>query len=159
MFVEPVTGEWLQDNYEDFAVNNACMAFAERSGVPSFLVQTNSDLDLSRGVDGDDVSETVFAGQLQSGAFSIKVEWAQSDCLPEAPPGTLIALAIKLGACPDKRQGFQQLLNFKVEEFASLPNLYAAYIAFSGLQTNALVPVAGALEVIVALVGQGHSLP
>jgi len=159
MFVEPVTGEWLQDNYEDFAVNNACMAFAERSGVPSFLVQTNSDLDLSRGVDGDDVSENVFAGQLQSGAFSIKVEWAQSDGLPEAPPGTLIALAIKLGACPDKRQGFQQLLNFKVEEFASLPNLYAAYIAFSGLQTNALVPVAGALEVIVALVGQGHSLP
>jgi len=53
--------------------------------------------------------------------------------------------------------GFQQLLNFKVEEFASLPNLYAAYIAFSGLQTNALVPVAGALEVIVALV-VGHKL-
>eukprot|EP00931_Biecheleriopsis_adriatica_P014688 TRINITY_DN11667_c1_g2_i2.p1 TRINITY_DN11667_c1_g2~~TRINITY_DN11667_c1_g2_i2.p1 ORF type:complete len:255 (-),score=29.12 TRINITY_DN11667_c1_g2_i2:324-1088(-) len=86
MFVEPVTGEWLQDNYEDHAVHNACMEHAERAQVPSLLLQTNADLDLSRGID----SETE--------AFGLEIAFLPgSEVTAVRRPQTLIGLAVAIG--------------------------------------------------------------
>ena len=46
LFTEPVTSEWLQDNFEDWIIHWACMKHAEAEKIQSLLLQTNADLDL-----------------------------------------------------------------------------------------------------------------
>lgn len=160
MFVEPITSEWLQDNYEDFAVHNACLAHAEHANIPALLIQTNADLDLPRGIDGDDVSANVFGGGLQmSGAFSIGVTW--SKLVSGKPPAAadLISIALVMNVAEDKKTCFEEMLNFDVSNFESLSGFYAAYIAYSAYTTNSMIPVAGILEVMYCLIQQGHTLP
>jgi len=160
MFVEPVTGEWLQDNYEDHAVHNACMEHAERMHVPSLLLQTNADLDLSRGIDGEELSASIFGGQLQTEAFGLKIEFVHGSevTVVQRQPQTLIELACAVGGAQDKKLAFKQLLNFDPAQYATLSRLYPRYIAFSAAHTDASVPVAGALELAVVLLANGHPM-
>jgi len=152
-FVEPVTGEWLQDNYEDWAVAEACVAYAESTGALSLLVQTNSDLDLYRGIDADDLNANVFAGQLQTEAFSTSLgNWGQG-------PLTGIGLAVMLGNAPSKKAACRALLNFDPANFASLSDLYPSFMAFSASQSDAPISVAGVLELMAALTRMDHNLP
>mmetsp|Transcript_120083 Transcript_120083/g.231599 ORF Transcript_120083/g.231599 Transcript_120083/m.231599 type:complete len:522 (-) Transcript_120083:191-1756(-) len=154
MFVEPITGEWLQDNFEDFTVHNAVLAYAERASVPAFLLQTNADLDLARGIDGDDVSTHVFGGRLQMrGVFCIDIEWK------DAPAKDLIGLALIMNRAPDKASSFLEILNFNVLDFDTLSGFYARYIAYAASLTNAQLPVAGVVEVMNSLIQTGHELP
>lgn len=160
IFVEPLTSEWLQDNYEDNAMHNACITWAEQAHAPALLVQTNADLDLSRGIDGDELSRNVFEGRLQTNAFEVPITWpGLAGQALESAPKTIIGIALELSMATPKRAAFQQLLNFDPVNFSTLPRLYAAYIAFSASISDAQVPIAGVLEVISALQHSGHSLP
>jgi len=96
-FHEPVTGEWLQDNYEDNMVHLACTNYVERVGVPSLLLQTNADLDLTRGIDGDDLDASIFGGQMQTDAFNQRIEFKPGEVTDLPQPHTLIKLAVHIG--------------------------------------------------------------
>ena len=160
LFVEPVTCEWLQDNYEDNVVHAVCMEHAERAGIPSLLLQTNTDLDLSRGVDGEDLMAHIFRGKMQTGAFLQNIEFKGESLAGQPPPKTVIGLAVAIGEAPNKQEAFRRYLNIDPADHVTLPSFYAAYIAYSAKQTNAALPVAGVLEVIVTLVGrEGHDMP
>jgi len=157
MFVEPVTGEWLQDNYEDFAMHSICIAHAENTGVPVMLVQTNSDLDLTRGIDGQELATSIFGGRLQTEAFNVKLK-----PICEADAGrfdSLIKLAITLGVEKDKKVAFQRDLNYDTAKYADMPSIYASFIVFAADRTNAMLPVAGITEVLLALINSAHELP
>jgi len=160
MFIEPLTSEWLQDNYEDFCVHTACLTFAEEACIPVFLIQTNADLDEPRGIDGKDVSEAVFDGKLQyGGAMAVGIRWKESSEVKDKLPN-ILQLSLKLNNDKFKDVQFKELLNYDVEEFESLPSLYAAYIAYSAKEQPAtLIPVAGILEVITALLENQHEMP
>ena len=72
-FVEPVSNQWLQDNYEDNFVHHVCMESAQSAGIPVFVLQTNTDLDLPRGINADDINTNIFRGVMKTNAFSQKI--------------------------------------------------------------------------------------
>jgi len=161
MFVEPMS-EWLQDNYEDFAVHNVCLAWAEKYGKPALLVETNADLDLKRGIDAEELAREVYQGKLQRNAFTMKVTWG--DCYTprcsrdrdgqstiEKALERYIDIPIALGLKPGKKAGFMKFFGFDANEYAKLPSLYAAYVAYAATVSDATIPVAGLLEVMYAL--------
>jgi len=116
-------------------------------------------LDLARGIDGDDVSVHVFGGQLQMrGVFGLAIEWTEATS--GVPPlKDVIGIALHINTARDKAGSFRELLNFDVKEFDSLPSYYASYIAYSASMTDAILPVAGVLEVISCLHEKEHPLP
>jgi len=176
MFVEPITGEWLQDNYEDFVVHNLCLAYAEQARIPAFLVQTNADLDVGRGIDGDDVSAMVFEGSLQMrNTFNIGLAWKpgkapnveafRGDAMVKAKQAdiditSVIDLALNTSWATNKRAALSSGFGFDVEKWESLQKdgFYPSYIAFAGA-LNTSISVAGVLEVFNALWCRGHDLP
>ena len=149
MFIEPVTSEWLQDNFEDWFMHCACMKYAETEGIQSLLIQTNADLDLGRGIDQHDLEAFLFGDdQLQTSAFNQQISFKSAEA---SEPSTLLDLAVKLGGARDKKHAFIEYLGFNPANHSSLSSFYAGYMAFSASQTDAAIPVAGILEVISCL--------
>jgi len=160
IFVEPVSGEWLQDNFEDWMLHSACMAHAEKHHIPSWLIQTNSDLDLCRGVDQQNVNAVVFGGSLQTNAFGHRIEFFKKLPLERRTPQTLIELACSISDARDKKDAFKQFLGLDSADYMKIPNYYAGYMMFSASQTNAPIPIAGLVEVaVIALSNHSDTLP
>ena len=63
-FVGPLSGQWLQDNYEDNFVHLVCMHATQAAGTPVYLLQTQTELDLERGVPKKELDDNVFGGGL-----------------------------------------------------------------------------------------------
>ena len=106
LFTEPVTSEWLQDNFEDLIIPYACMKHAETQKIQSLLVQTNSDLYLSRGIDKCDLEARIFGmGRLQTNAFTQSSTFQSEEALATLPV-TLQNLAVQLGGQQNKSKAF-----------------------------------------------------
>ena len=157
--VEPVTAEFLQDNYEDLLVHDVSMTYAEKNKIPCLLIQTNSDLDLCRGIDKAALNDTVFNHQLQSGAFNQAIDInkviAQKAGLPSVPR-TILELACMLWKI-NKKKAFQHLFGIQTETLGITEtrwNLYTAYMVFAGTETQASIPIAGLLEIITSVLRQ-----
>eukprot|EP00931_Biecheleriopsis_adriatica_P048227 TRINITY_DN27869_c0_g1_i1.p1 TRINITY_DN27869_c0_g1~~TRINITY_DN27869_c0_g1_i1.p1 ORF type:complete len:607 (-),score=118.58 TRINITY_DN27869_c0_g1_i1:133-1911(-) len=159
LFVGPLSSQWLQDNYEDHVVHHICMDSTQRARVPVFLVQTNSGLDLCRGIVSSDIQNNIFHGRLQGEAFVQNISFRES--VPEECPASLMDLAKLLGSHGDKCWAFKTYLgvdpagNFALGQVS---NFYAGFIVF-GAASNVQLPVAGVLEVITSLQLQGHTMP
>jgi len=175
-FVEPVTSEWFQDNYEDNVVHEVCMAYAEREGVMALVLQTNSGLDLPRGIDRDDLDRNIYGHQLETDAYQLKIEFksgmeqcteidedtiskGESNRVVVKVPDNLINLAVTVGLDNDKKAAFRKYLNFDPADFAKVPRFYASYMAYSAAQSYAPIPVAGILELISYLLKTNHDMP
>eukprot|EP00747_Dinoflagellata_sp_TGD_P058868 gnl/TRDRNA2_/TRDRNA2_151322_c0_seq1.p1 gnl/TRDRNA2_/TRDRNA2_151322_c0~~gnl/TRDRNA2_/TRDRNA2_151322_c0_seq1.p1 ORF type:complete len:592 (+),score=111.62 gnl/TRDRNA2_/TRDRNA2_151322_c0_seq1:114-1778(+) len=180
-FVEPVTSEWLQDNYEDHAVHEACMQFVESSGALMLLLQTNSDLDLPRGIDGDELAEHIFGpGGMQTGAFEQRIVFEATEPASataaltentnlqakdtESTQLTLIKLATDIGRAEDTKLAFKQYLGLDLSTEATQKvvrslSLYAGFLAYtSEHKPHTELPVAGILELVASLAaGKGGS--
>ena len=67
---------FLQDNYEDWVMLYEGLRYVQAAEVPAemWLVQTNSDLDMDRGIGRAAVDGSVFGGQMQGAdAFNVEV--------------------------------------------------------------------------------------
>ena len=170
-FVNPLSSPWLQDNYEDHWVHDVCMKNAQKAGIPVLLLQTNSDLDLSRGAGESDINTNVFQGRLQTNAFGQKIVF-QKGFQAEKIPDSVINLAVAIGLAPDKKEAFKEYLNFDLDDAMlggaqescqkqpCVQNLYSDFISFGAATMKAAqLPVAGVLEVIASLQQQGHEMP
>ena len=65
----------MQDNYEDNFVHLVCMHATQATGTPVYLLQTQTELDLERGVPKKELDDNIFGGGLQTGAFSQKIDF------------------------------------------------------------------------------------
>ena len=150
MFTQPIS-ELLQDNFEDDVSHHVCMEYVEAEQIQSLLIQINPELDLSRGIDHDELEDSIFGeGKLQMNAFNQCMTFKSVEA--SAPPPTkLLDLAVKLGGVQHKSTASVNLLGFDPKHHVVLRNVYAGYMAFSAAESDASVPVAGVLEIIAEL--------
>jgi len=78
-----------------------CGAHAARRGALSLVVQTNSGIDLHRGIDGDEISRSLFAGCLQGDSLGEQIQHKGGQS-----PGTLLELAIAISTASDKAEWY-----------------------------------------------------
>ena len=76
-FVGPLSGQWLQDNYEDNFVHQVCMQATQAAGTPVYLLQTQTELDLERGIPEEELNINIFERELKTGAFSQKIHFPE----------------------------------------------------------------------------------
>ena len=160
-FVEPLSNQFLQDNYEDNFVHHMCMTSAQEAGIPVFLLQTNTDLDLSRGIQTDDINGNIFDGDLQTNAFGAKISFQDASQVEQFPE-SVIDLAVRIGDSSNKRQAFKDYLHFDPSGARGQhirETLYADFIIFCAAKSNARLPFAGVMEVIASLQRQEHKMP
>ena len=60
----------MQENYDDNFVNLVCMHATQAVGTPVYLLQTQTELDLEKGVPKEKLDVNIFGGGLQTGALS-----------------------------------------------------------------------------------------
>ena len=73
-FVGPLSGQWLQNNYENDFVHLVCMHATQAAGTPVYLLQTQTELDLERGVPKKELDDDIFGSGLQPGDFPQKIQ-------------------------------------------------------------------------------------
>eukprot|EP00930_Biecheleria_cincta_P028787 TRINITY_DN2005_c0_g1_i1.p1 TRINITY_DN2005_c0_g1~~TRINITY_DN2005_c0_g1_i1.p1 ORF type:complete len:624 (-),score=94.85 TRINITY_DN2005_c0_g1_i1:81-1952(-) len=164
-FQEPLSSQYLQDLFEDHSIHDSVMREADKMGIPVFLLQTNSELDLCRGINQGELNGNVFQDQLQTNMFNQKICFPQGLDTGEKMPQTVIEIATKVGGAPDKNKAFQQFLGIdlgghdNVANCGSLPRFYPDFIQFCARSSNETVPVAGVLELLSCIVARGQKMP
>ena len=103
----PLSNQCLQGNYEDHVVHHICMGSAQRACVRVWLLQTNADLDLSRGIIRSYVNTNFFCGRLQSDACGQQIGFGEESVdeihrKVQKVPDTLIDLATAIGSAKNK---------------------------------------------------------
>ena len=65
----------MQDNYEDNFVHLVCMHATQAVGTPVYLLQTQTELDLEKGVPNKKLDDNIFGRELQTGAFCQRIDF------------------------------------------------------------------------------------
>lgn len=124
----PLWADKMQDNYEDWIVHAEALLYAAESpGVEVMLLQSNPELDLARGINGEEVNANIFGGKLQIDAFTQKLSWktdVPASLLDRDPraggvprqPETVIQLAILCGALNNPKLGLEECFGISIDK-------------------------------------------
>ena len=160
-FVGPLSGLWLQDNYEGNFVHHVCMQATQAAGIPVYLLQTQTELDLERGIPKKELDVNIFGGRLQIGAFSEKIcfreglqEVLNGQGQPIKTPVDVLGLAIAM--CTDAKDhknafhsyvGLDPAVEIAVE-LVHVRSFYMDFMLYLATNLEGQMPVAGGLETI-----------
>ena len=115
MFVR-LDAHMLPDVYEDWMLSKCCVDHAKVHGNDVLILQTNSDLDASRGIEVSNVSQAIFGGpgRLQLCAHDLPLKYSHN--VGGDVPGTMIGLAAKIGAAQDKVGDLWRLVGISFQD-------------------------------------------
>merc|ERR1719379_1826753 len=138
------------------------------------LLQMNSDLDLYRGANKEDLEKTIFDNNLQTQAFEIPVTFPEGFVCestqvvnnveqPLPVPKTVLDVAVTTASnAKDKSLAFREFLGFdpKSAKRNELSSFMAQFMMFAG-EKNFLLPVVGIFELMDSLASktEQHNFP
>ena len=142
-------------------------------GTPVYLLQTQTELDLEKGVPKEKLDVNIFGGGLQTGALSQEIDFPRSlnevlngQGQPIKTPADVLGLAITMCThAKDHTIAFQSYLGLDptaeiAVDLVHVQSLYMDFMLYLAMKLKREMPVAGGLKTIAILWQQnGHVMP